>query len=115
VAFIFKDYRPRIAWRMAIDDKELKRWLNKATFAKTSNGYWLAWHQSDNLDKVAFLTPNHPDDQECRWLESWDKNDTIETAINYFESGKFEADEKEHPDGLVLNLFIKNPETGEWE
>jgi hypothetical protein len=29
--------------------------------------------------------------------------------------GRFEADEKEYPDGFVLNLFFQNPETGEWE
>lgn len=101
--------------RMAKGDKELMRWLDKATFAKTSNGYWLAWHQGENMDRVAFLTPNQPDDEACRWLESWNNDDTIETAIEYIESGRFEADEREHPDGFVLNLFIRNPETGEWE
>jgi len=44
MAFIFKLYRSRIADRMALGDREVIRWLHKATFAKTSNGYWLAWH-----------------------------------------------------------------------
>jgi hypothetical protein len=114
MAYIFKDWRPRIDRRMN-PDRSMQRWFHDATYAKTSNGYWLAWREGDNLDRVAFLTPNHPDGQECRWLKSWDKDDTIETAINYIESGEFEADEKDHSDGFVLNLFIKNPETGEWE
>lgn len=115
MAFIFQGYRGRIAMRMAKGDKAIKQWLNTATFAKTCNGYWLAWHKGDNVDKVAFLTPNHSTDEGCRWLDSFDKNDTIDTAIDYFESGKFEADEEEYPNGFVFNLFIQNPETGEWE
>jgi hypothetical protein len=31
-------------------------------------------------------------------------------AIEYVESGRFAEDEP-----MVLNLFIQNPETGEWE
>ena len=114
MAMIFKGYRPRIAARMNPSHSE-DRWFTAATYAKTNNGYWLAWHQGDNLSRVAFLTPTHPEGEECRWLESWDKDDTIETAVNYIESGEFEQDEIDHPDGFVLNLFIKNPETGEWE
>jgi hypothetical protein len=115
MAFIFKGHRPRIAMKMAKGDKKLSRWLNTATFAKSSNGYWLAWHNDDFLDKVAFLTPDHPDSEPCRWLESWDKDDTIQTTINYFESGEFESDEVEYPGGFVFNRQILNPETGEWE
>jgi len=109
MAFIFKDWRPRIAMRMAKGDKELMRWLNKATFAKTSNGYWLAWHQGDNVDRVALLPPEHPEGEECKWLESWG-NSTIETFIDYVESGEYEEEKN-----MVLNLQIQNPETGEWE
>jgi len=112
MAMIFKGYRPRIAMRMAAcsGDDKLKRWLYAAKYAKTSNGYWLAWHDGDNIDRVAFLTPDHPDGEECQWLESWNKEDTIETAIEYFESGQIEEDGP-----MVLNLFIQNPETGKWE
>ena len=92
---IFKGYRPRIAMRITKDDQVLKRWLCAATFAKTNNGYWLAWHEGDDIDRVAFLTPNHPAGDECRWLDSWDKDDTIDSTINYFESGEFEADKEE--------------------
>jgi hypothetical protein len=116
MAFIFKGWRPNIARRMACSgDDKLKRWLGVARFAKTSNGYWLAWHEGDDVDRIEFLTPDHPEGKECQWLDSFDKNDTIETAINYIESGEFEEDDKNYPDGFVFNLFIQNPETGEWE
>ncbi|MDD5461962.1 MAG: hypothetical protein PHG00_10095 [Methylococcales bacterium] len=47
MAMIFKSYRPRVARKMLAaacedDDKNLKQWLYRATFAKTSNRYWLA-------------------------------------------------------------------------
>jgi hypothetical protein len=43
MAMIFKGFRSNIARKMAKDDPELKRWLGVATFAKTSNGYWLRY------------------------------------------------------------------------
>jgi hypothetical protein len=115
MAMIFKGYRPRIARRMmaaAPEDEniDLNRWLGKAIFAKTSNGYWLAWHDDEQLDLVLVLPPEDNQDKKCYWIESWDKNDTIETAIEYIESGRFAED-----GAAVLNLFIQNPETGEWE
>lgn len=105
MAFIFKDWRPNIARRMN-PDRSMSKWFNKAKYAKTSNGYWLAW--DDDLNRVALLTPDHPEGEECRWLESWDGNNTIETFFNYVESGEFEAEKDQ-----VLNLFIEDPETGE--
>lgn len=112
MTMIFKGYRPRIAARMNPSHSD-DRWFTAATYAKTNNGYWLAFH--DDLDRIALLPPDHPEGEECRWLESWDKDDTIVTAINYIESGEFEQDEKDYPGGFVLNLFIKNIKTGEWE
>jgi hypothetical protein len=113
MAMIFKNYRPRIASMMLTaacedDDKNLKQWLYRATFAKTSNRYWLAWH-NDKPDTVLVLPPDDNQDKECHWVESWDKDDTIETAIEYVESGQFAED-----DLSTLNLFIEDPETGEW-
>jgi hypothetical protein len=61
---------------------------------------------------VALLTPAHPEGEESRWFESWDKHDTIETFFDYIESGRCE-DEKDRD--WVFNLFIQNPETDEWE
>ena len=107
MAFIFKGYRPRIAMRMNPSFSE-NRWFTAATYAKTNNGYFVAW--DDDLNRVAVLTPNHPEGEECMWFESWDKNDTIETFFDYIESSRCE-DEKD----MVFNLFIQNPETGEWE
>ena len=107
MAFILKGYRPRIARRMNPSRSE-NRWFGIATYAKTNNGYWLAWH--DDLEKVALLPPDHPEGEECKWFESWDKDNTIETFFEYVESGDYE-DEKD----MVFNLFIQNPETGEWE
>lgn len=107
MVFILKGYRPRIAMRMNPSHSE-DRWFTAATYAKTNNGYFVAWH--DDLDRVALLTPYHPKGEECKWLESWDKDNTIETFFKYVESGGYE-DEKD----MVFNLFIQNPETGEWE
>lgn len=112
MSMIFKYYRPRIAGMMLAatpDDKrkDLQKWLYVATFGKSSNGYWLAWHD-DEQNTVLVLPPKDSPDKECHWAESWDNNDTIETAFNYIESGKYAEDEP-----MVLNLFIEDPETGE--
>lgn len=109
MAHIYKTFRLLIAQRMAADDEE-RDWLKTATFAKTANNYWLAW-QGNDLGRTAFLSPDHPKDQPARWLESWDKDDTVDTLITYVESGAIERDS---PDGLVLNIFIQDPVTGEW-
>jgi hypothetical protein len=109
MAMIFKGFRSNIARKMAKDDPELKRWLGVATFAKTSNGYWLAWH-ADDVGSILVLPPDDAPDQNCYWIDNGGKNDTLEAAIEYVESGQFAEDEP-----MVLNLFIQNPETGEWE
>jgi len=109
MAKIFKDYRPRIAGKMAKGDAELKKWLSVAAFAKTSNGYWLAW-QGEEPDTVIVLPPPDFKDDKCHWLESWDNDNTIESFIKYVESGEF----AEEGGGMVLNLFIEDPETGGW-
>lgn len=110
MAFIFKDYRPRIADKMAKGDVELKKWLFGATFAKTSNGYWLAW-QGEKPDTVLVLPPADSPDIECHWLESWDKDDTIETAIEYVESVRFAEDE---PDGINITILkVIDKKTGQ--
>lgn len=108
MAFIFEGVRPRIARQMSAGNNETRKWLAFATFAKTANGYWLAW-QGGSTDKIAVLPPDHPTGAPCRWLESWD-NDPIEAAIAYVESGQFEEDGEQ-----VLNLFIQNPKTGKFE
>ncbi|PPD44362.1 MAG: hypothetical protein CTY16_12015 [Methylobacter sp.] len=102
---------------MAAGDPDNEAWLKDVALQQTQNGYWLAWHKGDHVhvNRIAFLTPDHPIDEGCRWLDSFDKHDTIDAAIDYIESGKFEADEEEYPDGFVFNLFIQNPEAGEWE
>lgn len=107
MAFIFKDWRPNISRRMN-PSRTMQKWFTVAHYAKTSNGYWVAWH--DDLEKIALLPPDHPENEECRWLESWDSNDTIESFFEYVESGDCEKS-----DGMVLNIFIQNPETGVWE
>lgn len=109
MAFIFKGYRPRIAIRMAAGDKELDKWLMTATFAKASTGHYLAWHP-DTPDQMAVLPPGHPSDKPCVQIESWEPGSKIEDLIEYVESGEFDR----RPPG-VLNLFIKDPETGDWK
>ncbi len=90
MATIFKGYRPRIARQMAAGDAEIMRWLGVATFAKASTGHWLAWH-ADKPDRMAVLPPNHPEGQQCRWIDAWDNEETIETGIEYVESGRFDS------------------------
>lgn len=114
---VYSKQQKEILRHMAAGDPDNEAWLKDVALQQTQNGYWLAWHKGDHahVDRVALLTPDHPIDEGCRWLDSFDKNYTIDTAIDYIESGKFEADEEEYPDGFVFNLFIQNPETGEWE
>jgi hypothetical protein len=100
MATIFSGYRPRIALRMAAGNKEIKRWLDGARFAKTRNGYFVAWHEN-HPEQAAVLPPNHPEGEECLRIESWNDDDDIETAFEYIESGRFEED-----DFSVMNLFI---------
>lgn len=106
MATIFKGYRPRIARQMAAGDAEIMRWLGAATFAKASSGHWMAW-RDNSPDWVAVLPPGG---QPCQWIETWGENDTIEDAIEFVESGRFDT---EGP--AVLNLFIENLVTGKWE
>ncbi|PKD39553.1 hypothetical protein JWZ98_09980 [Methylomonas sp. EFPC1] len=108
MAMVFKGYRPRIAMQMANGDKELSRWLGTATYAKTSNGYWMAWH-ADATDRFLVLPPEGSTEKECHWIESWEGDYSVDMAFDYVESGRFERDEP-----FVLNLFIKDPVTGEW-
>lgn len=90
MATIFKGYRPRIARQMAAGDAEIMRWLGAATFAKTNTGHWMAWHE-EKPDRMAVLPPNHPEGQPCRWIDAWDNEETIETGIEYVESGRFDS------------------------
>jgi hypothetical protein len=76
MAHIYKTHRLLVAEHMAANDED-RTWLKSATFAKTDNGYWLAW-QGNDPGRAAFLTPDHPKDQPARWLESWDKDDMAE-------------------------------------
>ena len=108
MAFIFTTTRPRIANKMAAGDKEVRRWMSFATFAKTANGYWVAWRK-DAPSRMAVLPPDHPNGEPCLWLESWDDT-PVEEGINYVESGRFEEEEP-----AELNLRILNEATGKWE
>lgn len=109
MAMIFQGYRPRIAMRMAAGDKDIRRWLGTAIFAKATTGHWLAWHEGD-ASKVAVLPPDHPEGKPGFWIESWEPDYTIEKAIEYVETGRFDTEEPE-----VLNMFIFNETTGKWE
>lgn len=110
MAFVFAGYRPNIATMMEAGDKEIRDWLMRgAVFVKTIPGHWFAW-RADDADRIMVLPLNHPKDKPGLWLENWDADFTLESAIEYFESGEFDAD----PPG-VLNLFIEDSGTGEWK
>lgn len=110
MAFVFSGHRPNIALRMEAGNKEIRDWLMRgAVFAKTANGYWLAW-RADDADRVMVLPPNHPKDKSGFWIENWETDFTLESAIEYFESGEFDA----NPPG-ELNLFIEDPVAGKWK
>lgn len=110
MATIFKGYRPRIARQMAAGDAEIMRWLGVATFAKASAGHWLAWH-ANKPDRMAVLPPNHPEGQPCRWIDAWDNEETIETGIEYVESGRFDT---EGPAALNITLLeVRDRKTGQ--
>lgn len=87
---------------MAADDSDLFKSLSKANFAKTDNQYFLAWHEPD---EITVLSPHKP--ESCDTLFGFG---SIDEAVTYVESGEYAKDSKR-----VLNLFILNEETGEWE
>lgn len=72
---------------MAAGDESIRHYLRDKFFAKTSNGYWLAWHQ-DHLAEIAVLPPEHPADQPCEWLHN---AESIEAAITMVESGHYSS------------------------
>lgn len=110
MAFVFSGYRPNIATPMASGEKEIRDWLMRgAVFVKTSQGHWFAW-RADDADRAMVLSKNHPKDEPGFWIENWETDFTLESAIEYFESGRFDKD----PPG-VLNLFIEDPVTGGWK
>jgi hypothetical protein len=106
MARIFKDPNLDLIERMA-SSKDDRIWLADATFAQTSNGYWLAWHP-DDIGHVAYLAPDHPGDKPAEWIDWWSEP-TQETMIAYFESGEIESDPP-----VGLNMFIQDKDTGEW-
>lgn len=107
MAFVFTGYRPNIALKMASGEKEIDGWLMRgAVFVKTSQGHWFAW-RADDADRIMVLPLNHPKDKPGLWLENWDADFTIESAIEYFESGEFDESQPG-----VLNLFIEDSVTG---
>jgi hypothetical protein len=87
VAFYFTQYRSRIAFKMMASDrnKELQRWFAFCQFAKTSNGYWLAWNKA-SLAEIAVLPPDHPVDESCQWLHD---SLSVESAVELLESGQY--------------------------
>ena len=102
MAHIYSSSRLHIQRRMATD-KEHEKWLFTATFAKTDNGYWLAWKPAADgrIMDVTYLKPDHPKGEPPGEIETWD-GWTVEELIAYFESGEIEI----NPPG-VLNLFIE--------
>ncbi len=83
MAYYFKEHRLRIATFMAASDKDIAMYLQKSSFVKTSNGYWLAWDK-DSVEKIAVLPPDHPGEFPCEWL--YDAG-TIEQAVALVEAG----------------------------
>lgn len=108
MATFYKSHRQLVAERMAASDED-RQWLATAKFAKTSNGYWLAW-RNDDPTRIGYLIPNQPPAEPAQWLDACDGTDSFEVWVAYFESGEFETD----PPG-VLNLQIQDPVTGKWE
>ena len=85
MAFYFKDHRFRIAGFMAAGDKDILAYLQRSCFVKTSNGYWLAWH-NDTIEKIAVLPPDHPKEFPCEWLHD---AKSIKKAVHTVESGQY--------------------------
>ena len=85
MAYYFKEHRLRIANFMAASDKDIAMYLQKSSFVKTSNGYWLAWDK-DSVEKIAVLPPDHPGEFPCEWL--YDAG-TIEQAVALVEAGLY--------------------------
>lgn len=110
MTFVFSGHRPNIATPMASGDKEIRDWLMRgAVFVKTSQAHWFAWRAND-ADRIMVLPLNHPKGEPGLWIDNLGSDFTLESAIEYFDSGEFDAD----PPG-VLNLFIEDPVTGEWK
>jgi hypothetical protein len=87
MAQIVEKYPILIATRMACGNAEIATWLENATFAQASTGHWLAWKAQSTI--LAVLAPDRAEGEECEWIELCD-DDTIESAINYVESGEFD-------------------------
>ncbi len=102
MAHIFSTTRPLILDRMA-RDKEHRRQMLFSTYAKTDNGYWLAWKPNANgrITDVTYLRPDHPKGEPALEIETWGDGWTVAELIDYFESGEIDSD----PPG-VLNLFF---------
>lgn len=105
MAFIFSRYRPNIAYRMAAKNKEMLKQLQQTKFAKTSNGFWLAWNPAEP-ETAALLMPDQPEGEYCDWFYLAQDNPTFESFIEYVESGEFERDQTEDSN-FRLNLFIE--------
>lgn len=108
MATIYKTPRILIAEAMARTDED-RHWLAQAQFAKTSNGFWVAW-RADDPTHIGFLEPDQPAAKPAQWLDARGDTDTLEKWVAYFESGEYEAD----PPG-ELNIFIEDSKTGRVE
>ena len=85
MAYYFKEYRARILDFMAAGQRDIRIRLLKASFVKTSNGYWLAWDK-DSVKEIAVLPPDHPREFPCEWL--YDAG-SIEQAVALVEAGLY--------------------------
>jgi|GEM_PF-6734135 len=85
MAYYFKEYRARISDFMAAGQRDIRIRLLKASFVKTSNGYWLAWDK-DSVKEIAVLPPDHPRELPCEWL--YDVG-SIEQAVALVEAGLY--------------------------
>lgn len=110
MAHIFKGTRSNILDRMA-RDKDHRRAMLFSTYAKTDNGYWLAWkpNADGRITTATYLRPEHPKGEPANEIETWGEGMTVAELVDYFESGEIESD----PPG-VLNMFIEDEATGEW-
>jgi hypothetical protein len=93
MATFYRTHRPLIAERMARTDDD-RQWLASAQFAKTSNGYWLAWRADDPM-RSALFDPRQPAAKPCVWLTALDginAIDTLEKLVLYVEAGRYETD-----------------------
>jgi hypothetical protein len=104
MAFFYTTTRLLVKERMALNNKDILKTLITAKFAKTSNKYFIAWTEPD---EIAVLPPDHPKDKECEWLNG---SESIEEAITFIESGAYAREPVS-----VINMFILNEKTGQWE